>query len=140
MDSIDKEFLEGNAKHVLQSNAFNEEAYDRYNVKRGLRNRDGSGVLVGLTEIGDVLTAILAICGHTCFAGHAAGIPACPGRAALRHGRIGSTKRIALLSQPVHGRGADISIPEGRHGLPVHLVHMDEQNVGLFLLLGHVRA
>ena len=28
--------------------------YSRYNVKRGLRNEDGSGVLVGLTEIGDV--------------------------------------------------------------------------------------
>lgn len=28
--------------------------YNRYNVKRGLRNEDGSGVLVGLTEIGEV--------------------------------------------------------------------------------------
>jgi citrate synthase len=28
--------------------------YDRYNVKRGLRNADGTGVLVGLTRIGDV--------------------------------------------------------------------------------------
>ncbi len=28
--------------------------YERYNVKRGLRNQDGTGVLVGLTEIGDV--------------------------------------------------------------------------------------
>lgn len=28
--------------------------YSKYNVKRGLRNEDGSGVLVGLTEIGDV--------------------------------------------------------------------------------------
>jgi citrate synthase len=28
--------------------------YSRYNVKRGLRNEDGSGVLVGLTEIGEV--------------------------------------------------------------------------------------
>jgi citrate synthase len=28
--------------------------YERYNVKRGLRNPDGTGVLVGLTEIGDV--------------------------------------------------------------------------------------
>jgi Citrate synthase. len=29
-------------------------AYNKYNVKRGLRNEDGSGVLVGLTKIGDV--------------------------------------------------------------------------------------
>ena len=28
--------------------------YSRYNVKRGLRNSDGSGVLVGLTGVGDV--------------------------------------------------------------------------------------
>ena len=28
--------------------------YSKYNVKRGLRNEDGSGVLVGLTKIGDV--------------------------------------------------------------------------------------
>jgi citrate synthase len=28
--------------------------YQKYEVKRGLRNEDGSGVLVGLTEIGDV--------------------------------------------------------------------------------------
>jgi citrate synthase len=28
--------------------------YDKYNVKRGLRNQDGTGVLVGLTRIGDV--------------------------------------------------------------------------------------
>ncbi len=30
------------------------ELFDRYNVKRGLRNADSSGVLVGLTHIGDV--------------------------------------------------------------------------------------
>lgn len=28
--------------------------YEKYNVKRGLRNADGTGVLVGLTNIGDV--------------------------------------------------------------------------------------
>lgn len=28
--------------------------YEKYNVKRGLRHADGTGVLVGLTEIGDV--------------------------------------------------------------------------------------
>ncbi|MDD4495542.1 MAG: citrate synthase, partial [Eubacteriales bacterium] len=28
--------------------------YEKYNVKRGLRNSDGTGVLVGLTRIGDV--------------------------------------------------------------------------------------
>ena len=31
-----------------------QELYENYNVKRGLRNADGTGVLVGLTEIGGV--------------------------------------------------------------------------------------
>lgn len=35
-------------------NRFRPGVYDRFNVKRGLRNEDGSGVLVGLTEIGEV--------------------------------------------------------------------------------------
>ena len=39
---------------VEVKNRFRPGVYDKYNVKRGLRNEDGSGVLVGLTEIGDV--------------------------------------------------------------------------------------
>jgi citrate synthase len=35
------------------------ELYSKYNVKRGLRNADGTGVLVGLTRIGDVHGYIL---------------------------------------------------------------------------------
>lgn len=35
-------------------NRFPPGVYSKYNVKRGLRNEDGSGVLVGLTEIGEV--------------------------------------------------------------------------------------
>ncbi len=33
--------------------------YERYNVKRGLRNADGTGVLVGLTEVGEVMSYIM---------------------------------------------------------------------------------
>jgi len=33
--------------------------YERYSVKRGLRNDDGTGVLVGLTEIGEVFSYIM---------------------------------------------------------------------------------
>ncbi|HPE39168.1 MAG TPA: citrate/2-methylcitrate synthase [Bacillota bacterium] len=33
--------------------------YERYNVKRGLRNSDGTGVLVGLTEVGEVMSYIV---------------------------------------------------------------------------------
>ena len=31
----------------------------RYNVKRGLRNNDGTGVLVGLTEVGEVMSYLM---------------------------------------------------------------------------------
>ena len=34
--------------------SINPETYEKYDVKRGLRNKDGTGVLVGLTSIGDV--------------------------------------------------------------------------------------
>ncbi|MBR1797444.1 MAG: citrate/2-methylcitrate synthase [Clostridiales bacterium] len=33
--------------------------YTRYNVKRGLRNNDGTGVLVGLTEVGEVMSYLM---------------------------------------------------------------------------------
>ncbi len=39
---------------AIRNNQISPEHYKKYNVKRGLRNEDGSGVLVGLTEIGDV--------------------------------------------------------------------------------------
>jgi len=43
------------ASEVVEiKNRFRPGVYDKYNAKRGLRNKDGSGVLVGLTEIGDV--------------------------------------------------------------------------------------
>lgn len=37
-----------------RNNQIPAQAYDRWEVKRGLRNEDGTGVLVGLTEIGSV--------------------------------------------------------------------------------------
>jgi citrate synthase len=40
---------------VFDSCQINKDLYDQYNVKRGLRNSDGSGVLVGLTNVGDVV-------------------------------------------------------------------------------------
>ena len=39
---------------VRSSNYVSPDLYETYNVKRGLRNSDGTGVLVGLTAIGDV--------------------------------------------------------------------------------------
>lgn len=39
---------------VEKNDRIDPELYKKYNVKRGLRDIDGTGVLVGLTEIGDV--------------------------------------------------------------------------------------
>ena len=40
---------------VKNSCKIDKEAFKKFNVKRGLRNEDGSGVLVGLTNIGNVV-------------------------------------------------------------------------------------
>ncbi|TAJ13251.1 citrate/2-methylcitrate synthase [Marinilabiliaceae bacterium JC017] len=47
--------LEKLAKSALVSSDIDKSLFDEYNVKRGLRNADFSGVLVGLTTIGDVV-------------------------------------------------------------------------------------
>lgn len=41
-------------EQVIENHYIDPEMYPKYNVKRGLRNSDGSGVLVGLTRIGEV--------------------------------------------------------------------------------------
>lgn len=45
--------------NLLKDRKIDPEKYIKYNVKRGLRNSDGTGVLVGLTEIGDVHSYII---------------------------------------------------------------------------------
>jgi len=47
--------IEKLSKDVHQSCSISLELFDKYNVKRGLRNADHTGVLVGLTNIGDVI-------------------------------------------------------------------------------------
>ena len=42
-------------KELIQNNSINTELYQQYEVKRGLRNQDGSGVLAGLTHISSVV-------------------------------------------------------------------------------------
>jgi len=54
-NSIIEERLDELAK-VVQSNSYiSPELYNRYNVKRGLRNQNGTGVLVGITRVGSVI-------------------------------------------------------------------------------------
>lgn len=49
----DKEFDEF-VKYCMMSGVINQNLYVEYDVKRGLRDSDGKGVLTGLTEISDV--------------------------------------------------------------------------------------
>lgn len=46
--------MKGYLDRLSHNNAIDSELYGKYNVKRGLRNADGTGVLVGLTRVGDV--------------------------------------------------------------------------------------
>jgi len=54
-----RSFLDELASLAEKNNYIDPELYEKYNVKRGLRNKDGTGVLVGLTEIGEVHGYIL---------------------------------------------------------------------------------
>jgi len=51
---IDTALLDELTQNAEEMNRIPLELYQKYSVKRGLRNDDGTGVLVGLTEIGDV--------------------------------------------------------------------------------------
>lgn len=47
------------AENSVAKSRIDPSLYERYSVKRGLRNEDGTGVLVGLTEVGEVLSYIM---------------------------------------------------------------------------------
>ena len=49
------QFMQKLEELTVQASQIDKELFETYNVKRGLRNQDGSGVLVGLTNIGDVV-------------------------------------------------------------------------------------
>ena len=47
------------AELTMKNDVFDHDLYDKYSVKQGLRDQDGKGVLVGLTEIGEVHSYII---------------------------------------------------------------------------------
>lgn len=49
------EFMQKLEELTVNASQIDKNLFETYNVKRGLRNQDGSGVLVGLTNIGDVV-------------------------------------------------------------------------------------
>lgn len=48
-------FLDKATNQLMESLEINRDLYGRFSVKRGLRNEDGSGVLVGLTKVSSVI-------------------------------------------------------------------------------------
>ncbi|MFL0195081.1 citrate/2-methylcitrate synthase [Clostridium sp. WILCCON 0269] len=58
MDNMNLEEFERGLSKKLK-NSIDPELYNKYQVKRGLRDADGRGVLVGLTEIGEVHSYII---------------------------------------------------------------------------------
>lgn len=52
--TLAQEFLDYSAKTIETNDKIESDLYIKNNVKRGLRNSNGTGVVVGLTKIGDV--------------------------------------------------------------------------------------
>lgn len=52
--NIPKIYLAAMTKKIEYTNQIDSSLYKKYNVKRGLRNANGTGVVVGLTNIGDI--------------------------------------------------------------------------------------
>jgi citrate synthase len=52
---MNQNFVERVSTDILKSSEINRDLYTKFSVKRGLRNEDGSGVLVGLTQISSVI-------------------------------------------------------------------------------------
>lgn len=53
------DFIEEMAGTFEKNNTIKAEFYDQYNVKSGLRNKNGTGVIVGLTEVSSVVGYVL---------------------------------------------------------------------------------
>ena len=54
MDNRESEFIRERAENIREHIAIDRACYTEYDVKRGLRNADGTGVMAGVTKIGNV--------------------------------------------------------------------------------------
>lgn len=54
MDKKLEEKLRDYAEEIEKATKIEKEIYEKYSIKRGLRNKNGTGVLVGVTKVGDV--------------------------------------------------------------------------------------
>ena len=55
MKNMKSDFINELGVMFIENNSISDDIYNKLNVKRGLRNKNGTGVLVGLTKIGSVL-------------------------------------------------------------------------------------
>src|SRR4030043_2058860 len=75
MNMINDKLFEKLESSVRESCQIESDLFEKYDVKRGLRNSDGTGVLVGLTKIGEVVgykkegDKVLAIPGRLLYRG-----------------------------------------------------------------------
>jgi len=75
MNMINDKLFEKLQSSVRESCQIESDLFEKYDVKRGLRNSDGTGVLVGLTKIGEVVgykkegDKVLAIPGRLMYRG-----------------------------------------------------------------------
>ena len=51
---LKEDWLEERASRVEKVNKIDKDYYEQYDIKQGLRNSDGTGVVVGFTKIGSV--------------------------------------------------------------------------------------
>lgn len=68
MNKKEKDFVKTMSTHLEQNNMIANEFYQKFDVKRGLRNANGTGVVVGLTKVGEV-------CGYKTENGEKIAIP-----------------------------------------------------------------
>lgn len=52
---LEHSFIQSMSAQLTENNKIDHALYEKYHVKRGLRNANGAGVVVGLTKIGDVV-------------------------------------------------------------------------------------
>ena len=54
-----KGFIEDMSGLLEENNTINPEFYDKYKINSGLRNKNGTGVVVGLTEVSSVVGYVM---------------------------------------------------------------------------------
>ena len=59
MNNESNQFIEKYSKLMLERGVIDNELYRKYEVKRGLRDISGKGVLVGLTEISEIISYVI---------------------------------------------------------------------------------